>query len=75
MGRYGNSGLCPDYPLIINVIGEGPGVRIARDAAVAAPILAPKRKLVANANTYSTNLFAGNLVVRGATITETRFCP
>lgn len=50
-------------------------MRIARDAVVTAPILAPMRKLVANANTYCNNLFAGKLVIRGATITETMFCP
>jgi hypothetical protein len=61
--------------VIINVAGPGSSVRIARDAVVAAPILAPQRKIVASANTFCANLFAGKLIVKGVTISETMFCP
>jgi hypothetical protein len=61
--------------VIINVAGAGPSVRIARDAVVTVPILAPQRKVVAGANSFCTNLFAGKLIVKGATISETMFCP
>lgn len=61
--------------VIINVAGTGPSVRIARDAVVTAPILAPQRKVVAGADSSCANLFAGKLIVRGATISETMFCP
>jgi hypothetical protein len=61
--------------VIINVAGTGPSVRIARDAYVTAPILAPQRKIVASANSYCSNLFAGKLIIKGATISETMFCP
>lgn len=61
--------------VIINVPGTGPSVRIARDAYVTVPILAPQRKIVASANSFCTNLFAGKLIVKGSTISETMFCP
>lgn len=61
--------------VIINVAGAGPSVRIARDAVVTVPILAPQRKIVAGANSFCTNLFAGKLIVKGSTISETMFCP
>lgn len=61
--------------VIINVARTGPNVRIARDAVVAAPILAPQRKIVAAVNSSCTNLFASKLIVKGAAIRETMFCP
>lgn len=61
--------------VIVNVAGTGPSVRIARDAVVTVPILAPLRKIVAGANTSCTNLFADKLIVKGALVSETMFCP
>ena len=60
---------------IINVVGPGGSVRIAHDAYITAPILAPQRKIVASANAIASNLFANKLIIKGATISETMFCP
>jgi hypothetical protein len=60
---------------IINVVGTGPTVRIARGALVTTPILAPGRKLVASVNSFCSNLIASKLIVKGATISEPMFCP
>ena len=61
--------------VIINVPGPGSSVRIGKQAIVPTAILAPDRKLNAGADAFCANLYAAKLNIKGASVSDTLFCP